>query len=328
MTPHHRNRAPRRRAALARRAGLAAFVSLSTTAGLTFGLASPAAADTTFRVEWTRIGIYPRSGPSMDSARFGTPALSDGTPISVRCEQEGQTVSSTAGTSPIWERLSDGSWLPNVFVFTGADSWSPGVPRCDAPPPAPAPGAGQQPPRQTYDRGAAVSWALQHVQDAERYHDSDCTWFVSQALWAGGLPRTGDWTDSSFDLFKLARKVDWPGPTKAAAQANAFKDTIVREGFATITEVAWSDNTAGGAQPGDVIAYDWNKGPNNRDKGSDGLVDHLAIVTSVNEHGYPSVSQHTSPRTNRYWSWDPAGDGSWIEYSYPTARVYLIHVTR
>ncbi|WP_204015135.1 amidase domain-containing protein [Virgisporangium aurantiacum] len=300
-----------------------------TTSALVGG-AAPASAAPTFRVEWTKIGIYPRSAPSMASARFGTPALSDGTPVAITCENSGQEVSSAAGTSTIWEQLSDGSWLPNVFVYTGSDSWTPGVPRCPQPAqedasPAPATNEKREN-QQQYRRQDAVDWALAHVNDTERYKNSDCTWFVSQALWAGGLPKTGDWTDSSWDPLKLARKLNVPGPTKAAAQANFFRNTVSDEGFAIVTEIRWSDNTAGGAKLGDVIAYDWDKGPNNSQRGSDGLIDHLAIVTHFNQDGYPEVSQHTAARTNRYWSWDP--EGNWIEFTHPTAKVYLIHITK
>ena len=67
---------------------------------------------------------------------------------------------------------------------------------------------------------------------------------------------------------------------------------------------------------GDVIGYDWKGRP-------DGILDHLAIVTSLNQYGYPSVTQHSPSRT-RYWSWDPAGN--WIQVTHPGSRVYLIHI--
>jgi hypothetical protein len=54
---------------------------------------------------------------------------------------------------------------------------------------------------------------------------SDCTKFVSQALWDGGVQPTADWTASSTDPSKLATDVYNPGPTKAAAVADVFKNT-------------------------------------------------------------------------------------------------------
>ena len=82
----------------------------------------------------------------------------------------------------------------------------------------------------------------------------------------------------------------------------------------------WTDVTAGGAQLGDLVAYDWAGAP-------DGVIDHLAIVTSLDAQGGPSVTQHSPARKSRYWSWDPgANQGIWE--SRPGSRVYLIHVTR
>lgn len=199
------------------------------------------------------------------------------------------------------------------------------------PPPVqpPPPGGGgiggggpQLPPAKTYNREAATTWAKGHWNDAERFPRGDCTWFVSQALWAGGLKQTGDWTASSYNPWKLASWRWLPGPTKAAAQTQPFVDYVVNNKLVTKTEINWSDNTAGGAQLGDIIAYDWDP------PGPDGNMDHLAIVTGFS-NGYPLVSQHSKPRYNRGWSWDPDAN-NWIEISHThngnKPRVYLLHV--
>ena len=89
--------------------------------------------------------------------------------------------------------------------------------------------------------------------------------------------------------------------------------------MATITELSWSDNTAGGAQLGDLIAYDW-------DNGADGVIDHHAIVTDFTAEGYPLVSQHSHPQPKRYWSYSETGK-DWVENTNKGARVYLIHIT-
>ena len=110
-----------------------------------------------------------------------------------------------------------------------------------------------------------------------------------------------------------------PGPTKAAALADAFVDYVTGPiGVATKRQITWSDNTADGAQLGDVIAYDWN-GP------ADGTIDHIAVVTGF-DNGYPLVTQHSPTRINRGWSWDP-GEGNWIEYTHRGSMAYLIHLT-
>jgi len=115
-------------------------VAALTIAMLAFGgailAAAPASANSSFRVAWTRIGIYPRSAPDMASAKVGA-ALPDGAWIDVVCETTGTTVTSDVATTDIWEKLSNGTYLPNAFVETGANGWTPGVPRCDTPAPAP-----------------------------------------------------------------------------------------------------------------------------------------------------------------------------------------------
>jgi len=234
------------------------------------------------------VGLKVRTDPNNAAAAIVT-VLADGTPFSAVCAVRGRDVLGNT----VWHRISAPvqGWIADYYTTTpGFNQYIPGEADCNG-----------------YNRAIARDWAYAHWQDAERYSGTDCTWFVSQALWAGWLPRTAAWTDS-------------PGPSVAAIRADAFKNAVINAGYATITELSWSDNTAGHAQIGDVIAYDW-------DRGADGFVDHLAIVTSLNAQGYPSVTQHSAARVDRYWSWDPAGN-DWIQNTYPGARVYLLHIIR
>ena len=64
----------------------------------------------------------------MDAAKVRA-ALSDQTPVTVRCEQEAQPVNNGYQTIAIWDQLADGTWLPNAFLDTGTVSWTPGVSR-------------------------------------------------------------------------------------------------------------------------------------------------------------------------------------------------------
>jgi Putative amidase domain len=163
--------------------------------------------------------------------------------------------------------------------------------------------------------------AAKNLIDAPMMFENDCTYFVSQSLWLGGMPGSPDWTPRSSDQSKLASHspIYDPGPTKAAANADYFKNYMVDSDKATITRITWSDNTAHGAQLADVIAYDWNGR-------ADGVIDHIAMVTAFTDDGYPLVSQHSPTRLNRGWSWDPDAN-KWIEFSHPGSRAYLIHFT-
>lgn len=195
-----------------------------------------------------------------------------------------------------------------------------------------------------YDRSAAVAWAEQNVGHAPLIQNGgDCTWFASQSAWAGGLPQSDEWAKDSpngvlgSDLGAMVKALIHGGysptdpinPTIAATNANDFVNYLVDNGLATKTPINWSDNTAGGAQLGDFIAYDW-------DGGSDGTIDHVAVVTGFAPGtSYPTVTQHSPAQDHRYWSWSLA-DNSWIQYgqdyqpqpgsSNGPPQAYLIHI--
>ncbi|MFI6072092.1 amidase domain-containing protein [Actinoplanes sp. NPDC051343] len=231
-------------------------------------------------------GLKVRADP-YDATTQPVSVLADGTPFSAVCAVRGRDVFG----NNVWHRISVPvqGWIADFYTTTpGFNQYLPGEPEC-------------------YHRTTARDWAYAHYLDDERFPGNDCTWFVSQALWAGQVPRTSAWTDQ-------------PAPTVPAVRADALKNTVVQAGYATIREVGWTDVTAGGAQVGDLIAYDWAGAP-------DGVIDHLAIVTSLDAQGAPSVTQHSLARKDRYWSWDP-GENKPISASHPGSRVYLIHVTR
>ena len=95
-------------------------------------MAPRAAAGQRFTIAYTGgIGVYPRSGPSMSSQHAGA-ALPEGSSVDVACELEGELVdNNTTPATKIWERLSDGTHIPNAYINSGADGWTPGVPRCE-----------------------------------------------------------------------------------------------------------------------------------------------------------------------------------------------------
>ena len=306
------------RAAAAITAATAVIVGIS---------AMPAAADDlhTYPVGWAPIGIYPRQDTQWDSAHVGD-AIPDGTPVTVVCETEGESVTSAAGTSTIWDRLDSGAYLPNVFLNTGAAGSTPGSPNCatyDTPAPAPAPAAvtGQ------YDRAGAAQWAVDNDSTfPHRYPTDDCTWFVTHALWlGGGLPKTSSWTDSSHTPWLLADKWDAfslsGGPTKASALADALKNELLNHGYATISSqpLDMSNPVVARAQVGDLIAYDWDP------KGTaDGAIDHMMLITSI-INGAPLVTGQSNDVVNQRWQYDHTG--ALIVNTKHVVRAYLVHIT-
>lgn len=243
--------------------------------------------------------------------------LPQGTKVKFSCFEYGDWVTGPYGRENIWNRLDDGGYASDAWIWTGFNT--PVVPKCPASPPAPMPAPRPVPsPTQRYNREVAKSWAIVHWQDPELIKGGDCTWFVSQALWAGGLPQSRTWARVSPNIW------DRRQPTATAKVANKLPAYLVSSGLATMTKINWADNRAGGAQVGDLIVYDWD-GP------ADGKIDHVSIVTGFSGT-YPLVTQHTSARLNRGWSWDPGNPQSqrnsgWIQNTHPGSVAYLIHIT-
>lgn len=257
-------------------------------------------------------GFSPRTEPSIGAEHDNNYVLKNGQPIKVICETEGSMAESDRSASDIWEKLEDGTYVPNVFVYTGVDDWTPNIPRCNEKKPEK---------KKEYSRLGAAIYAHEYANTIDLLIAQDCTRFVSWSLWyGGGLPMTEDWSPHSKDPKKVAKSWLLKDHTVAAVNANEFTRYMKNSGTAEVKEVAWSDNTAGGAELGDIIAYDW-------DSGADGKIDHLAIVTDFTKEHYPYVTQHSPNQIDRYWSYS-ATEKNWIEYASPGSKAYLIHIIK
>jgi LasA protease len=58
-----------------------------------------------------------RSGPGAGYALAGTTA--DGATVSITCSATGTTHTGRWGTSNLWNRLTDGTWISDAYVYTG-----------------------------------------------------------------------------------------------------------------------------------------------------------------------------------------------------------------
>lgn len=267
----------------------AAAAVVAVTLGITTVLPETARADSSYP---TMAAANARTAPTT-TAPIVT-VIPQGYPVSIQCVAHGQFVNGT----DLWDYVPRNGWVSDSLVRTGTDDAV--APLCSA--------------KVTYNRAAAVSWALQNAYAPSRF-ENDCTWYVSQALWRGGLPETADWTAESNNWFKLADK--WggvPGPTKAAASADYLKNALQEAGYGELREVNVGDPSAGGAQLGDVVFYDWNNGP-------DGEIDHAAIVTAIRGDGTVVISQHSPARPARVW--DEHEDHTKLV----NLRVYVLHIT-
>ncbi len=107
----------------------------------------------------------------------------------------------------------------------------------------------------TYGGGSAASWALDHAEDPQ-IASTECTWFVSQALWAGGLPQSSQWNASATHSGGILT-----GTLPGTLTAWVVPDLVsyLEDHFA----VTWtslgnmSTNAVPQAAVGDIIVYDW-----------------------------------------------------------------------
>ncbi len=191
--------------------------------------------------------------------------------------------------------------------------------------------------RESYDRTVAANWALQNAQAVRTNTFADCTWFVSQALWAGGLDQTSTWNGYGVRRGTILTQ---PGTNTAriAPELTAYLQERFDVAVVPLTDEVFRDNSVPEAQPGDVIAYNWNSGstlgstdePVSIDEWILG-VDHLAFVVSIANGNYPEVSEWGTVAiresyAKRGWTWS-ALNNDWLQAVNDTKEVeaVLIH---
>jgi hypothetical protein len=152
----------------------------------------------------------------------------------------------------------------------------------------------------------------------------DCTNFVSQALYAGGISMRTDppYSGSAAWFMTQSGRKTWSYST---SWVNAQDDSaFLEQNLAGVTVVASYYGVAPGqlvpdnASQGDVVLYDWN---------NDGVFDHESIVTAsdgtTNADGttnWDLVDAHTTNRYHAYWTL--AGYNS----SWATTRIVVLHI--
>ncbi len=152
----------------------------------------------------------------------------------------------------------------------------------------------------------------------------DCTNFVSQALFAGGLPmRTSPTYSGNAAWYMLPNHHKY---SYSVSWVNAQDDSIFLSQYLPgVTKVAdvygVQPNQAvsdGDAQAGDVVLYDWN---------NDGTFDHEGIITAsdgtTNPDGtvdYDEVDTHTTNRYHAYWTL------AQYNTSWATTHIVVYHI--
>lgn len=173
----------------------------------------------------------------------------------------------------------------------------------------------------TYNWKRANFWALSHAQDQQPGFNG-CAWFVSQALWAGGMAKSKAWTDAGVRPGKT-----WLPGTKTATVAEELYNHLKKKAGVKDLEITDRYDPRKTAvpevRPGDVIAYDWD---------GNGHVDHVSLVVNVAPNSYPVVSEwgstpdgKVSPYQFRGWSWSENHD-RWQKQVHPKVHAYLLMI--
>jgi hypothetical protein len=123
----------------------------------------------------------------------------------------------------------------------------------------------------------------------------DCTDFVSQALYAGGIVmRPSPPYSGNASWFMISNGGQW---SYSAPWVNANDNNIfLVQHLPGVTQVASyvgvqpGQNVASHASQGDVVLYDWN---------NDGIYDHEALISTIDGQ---AVDAHTSDRHDQYWT--------------------------
>jgi hypothetical protein len=301
--------------------------------------ATPAVADTavTQHVYGTGgEGLYLHPG----SAELSSPVsdlLPDGANFDVNC----WTNSANVLGDTIWlhgtnEATGNTGYLSDAYIDTpvttdneGPQLTALGIPECGTTTPSANTDtsssnalqpAASLPPFLSFDRNAEANWALAHAEDTPP-NDGSCTIFVSEAMWAGGVPQTKEWNKGPNLIHGGVRN-----GTDVAWAAENFVDYMKTEPFVkveTLGHMSSSNNNVPDAKLGDIIAYDWN---------NDGSVDHLDVITGFSGQ-YPLVSGWSEDGAKkltynqRGWTYSQVHD-TWLqnEPNQEGMVAYLIHI--
>lgn len=177
-----------------------------------------------------------------------------------------------------------------------------------------------------YNRDRAVSWALANAE-MQPPADGSCTWFASNVLWQGGLPKTKEWTSEGFygNSIKTSILGSELSGTYAAWNVQAFRNYL-RHTYpkSSWRELDFSTNVVPDAKLGSLIFYDWGQGEG---------ISHVSVVTNIAEEGYPEVSEWSAGQdgsepvsySKRGWTWSEVSH-KWLQEKLPYVKAYIMDI--
>ena len=139
--------------------------------------------------------------------------------------------------------------------------------------------------RYTYSPDKAIAyadkWATSRNPAYRQYPGVDCCNFVSQCLYAGGMPKNSEWFPASYAWINCSGAISnfkKYGKFMAATDSNVLR--------------------------GNPVYYDWN---------SNGVYDHTAICVGRNSAGTPIIDAHTGDHYHVTWRLSSNGKRATIQ---------------
>jgi Putative amidase domain len=178
-----------------------------------------------------------------------------------------------------------------------------------------------------YDRRAAATYADTYWQSYNPAWPSftrkggDCTNFVSQALYAGGIAMRPSPSYAGaaawYMLQSKGRRWSYSLSWINVQSQRAFLQSLGATEVASYYGVAPGALVASNAAQGDVVLYDWD---------DDGVYDHESIVVAsdgTNPDGTPNwdlVDAHTNNRYHAYWTL------AQYNANWATTHIVVLHI--
>lgn len=127
----------------------------------------------------------------------------------------------------------------------------------------------------------ADKWATSRNPEYKQYPGVDCCNFVSQCLYAGGMPKNSAWYPASYAWINCSGAID--NFKKYGTFMSANNGNVLR---------------------GNPVYYDWN---------SNGVYDHTAICVGKNSSGTPIIDAHTGDHYHVTWTLGSNGTRATIQ---------------
>jgi len=300
--------------------------------------AVPAHADTTLTQQVYNTGgegLWLHPAQDTDTPSLTSPVsdlMADGTNVTLTCWQNGPNVNGDS----IWDfgtntATGNRGFMADYYINTpvtqgneGSQLTALGLDECGSDNSTNNTNVNPQPAESvptftTLNRDAAAQYALDHAE-LPPPNSGSCTWLVSNALWAGGMPQTSEWNGSWDDPHGFPQIVGGSGIREGTIDAWGapnlveYLNTMPYVTVEPLGTMSAGNNDVPDARLGDIIAYIWSppEGIANMPLSQQlTYINHLDLVTgaSTTDPEYPLVTGWSENGASalqynqRGWTW-------------------------